>query len=62
MKSAPFSVPLINKGPNDIMLSSKTAVIHDDSWYAPRLDMLYHEMAEHYDKEVLSDAIPVTDK
>ena len=31
----------------------KTAVTHDNNWYDPRLNTVYHEMAEHYDIAII---------
>lgn len=31
----------------------KTAVTYDNNWYDPRLNTVYHEMAEHYDIAII---------
>lgn len=31
----------------------KTAVIHTQNWYTPKLNTAYHELAEHYDTAIL---------
>ena len=31
----------------------KTAVIHNNNWYTPKLNTSYHELAAHYDTEII---------
>ena len=33
--------------------NTKTAVIHNNDWYTPQLNQIYHEMAEHYNTAIL---------
>lgn len=33
--------------------NTKTAVIHNNDWYTPELNTVYHEMAEHYNTAII---------
>ncbi len=33
--------------------NTKTAVVHNNDWYTPELNAVYHEMAEHYNTAIL---------
>ncbi|MGI6688826.1 MAG: IS21 family transposase [Christensenellales bacterium] len=33
--------------------NTKTAIIHNNDWYNPKLNTIYHEMAEHYNTAII---------